>query len=120
MSTIEPALVVQKAYDWVLWVVPKAERFPKSYRFTLGDLLVKASLELLLHLVDATYQSRNAGALGAAAKEVNRIRYLVRLAKDLRVINIDSHEFAAKAIDEIGKMTGGWLKSVRQSSERTP
>lgn len=54
MSVAEPAVVVQKAYDWALWVIPKVEKFPKSYRFTLGETLVKASIELLLHLVDAT------------------------------------------------------------------
>ena len=50
-------------------------------------------------------------------REVNRIRYLVRLAKDLRLINIDSYEFAAKAMDEVGRMAGGWLKSTRQRHE---
>ena len=118
MSMVEPAVVVQKAYDWTLWVIPKAEKFPRCYRFTLGEKLVGSSLELLLHLVDASYQARNAASLGAAAREVNRVRYLARLAKDLRVINIDGHEFAAKAIDEIGRMTGGWLKSARQGREQ--
>jgi hypothetical protein len=93
----EPAIVVQKAYDWTLWIIPKVEKFPKSYRFSIGQSLITASIELLMNLVDATYQTRNAGSLGAAVREVNRIRYLVRLAKDLRVINLDAHEFAAKA-----------------------
>src|SRR5438067_9229318 len=106
----EPAVVVQKAYDWALWIIPKVEKFPKSYRFSIGQSLVTASIELLMNLVDATYQARNAGPLGAAVREVNRIRYLVRLAKDLRVVNLDGHEFAAKAMDEVGRMTGGWLK----------
>ena|SRR5438270_4229825 len=119
MSAGEPAVVVQRAYDWALWVMPKAEKFPKSYRFTLGDSLVRSSIELLLHVVDATYQSHNAASLGAAAREVNRIRYLVRLAKDLRVINIDSHEFAAKTLDEIGRMTGGWLKGARRDVDKS-
>jgi len=109
----EPAIVVQKAYDWNLWIVPKVEKFPKSYRFSIGQTLIASSLELLLSLVDATYQSRNAGSLGAAVREVNRIRYLVRLAKDLRVLSVDSYEFAAKSLDEVGRMTGGWLKSTR-------
>ena len=113
----EPAVVVQKAYDWALWIVPKVEKFPKSYRFSIGQSLVTASIELLMNLVDATYQVRNAGSLGAAVREVNRIRYLMRLAKDLRLINLDSHEFAAKAMDEVGRMSGGWLKSARQRHE---
>ena len=112
----EPAVVVQKAYDWTLWIVPKVEKFPKSYRFSIGQSLVTSSLELLMNLVDATY-ARNAGSLAAAVREVNRIRYLVRLAKDLRVMNLAGHEFAAKAMDEVGRMAGGWLKSTRQRHE---
>jgi len=46
MSMVEPAVVVQKAYDWTLWVIPKAEKFPRCYRFTLGERLVGSSLEL--------------------------------------------------------------------------
>ncbi len=113
----EPAVVVQKAYDWTLWIIPKVEKFPKSFRFSIGQNLVAASLELLMNLVDATYQARNAGSLAAAVREVNRIRYLMRLAKDLRVINLDGHEFAAKKMDEVGRMAGGWLKSTRQKHE---
>ena len=111
-------MVVQKAYDWTLWIIPKVEKFRKSYRFSIGQSLVTASLELLMNLVDATYQVRNAGALAAAVREVNRVRYLVRLAKDLEAINLDAYEFASKALDEIGRMTGGWLKSTRQKNER--
>ncbi len=116
-NSTEPAVVVQRAYDWTLWIIPKVEKFPKSYRFSIGQSLVTASIELLMNLVDATYQTRNAGSLGAAVREVNRIRYLVRLAKDLRVINLAGHEFAAKAMDEVGRMAGGWLKSTRQKHE---
>jgi hypothetical protein len=116
-QSTEPAVIVQKAYDWALWIIPKVEKFPKSYRVSIGQSLVAASIELLMDLVDATYQTRNAGSLGAAVREVNRIRYLMRLAKDLRVVNLAAHEFASKAMDEVGRMAGGWLKSTRQKHE---
>ena len=38
-------MVVQKAYDWTLWIIPKVEKFRKSYRFSIGQSLVTASLE---------------------------------------------------------------------------
>ena len=113
----EPAIVVQKAYDLTLWIIPKVEKFPRSHRFTIGQSLQNSSIELLMNLVDASYQSRNAGSLAAAVREVNRIRYLVRLAKDLRVMNLASHEFASKSLDEVGRMAGGWLKSTRGKHE---
>jgi hypothetical protein len=54
----EPAIVVQKAYDWALWIVPKVEKFPRSYRFSLGQRLVSASLELLMKPGAATSTPR--------------------------------------------------------------
>lgn len=72
---IEAAVVVQKAYEWNLWILPKVEKFPKSYRFSVGQNLVETSLDLLMLLVDATYQTRNAASLAAAVGKVNRARY---------------------------------------------
>jgi hypothetical protein len=107
------AVVVQKAYDSNLWILPKVEKFPKSYRFSVGQSLVSTSLDLLMNLVDATYQSKNSGMLASAVRNVNRARYLVRLSKDLRILNIDGYEYAAQGLDEIGRMTGGWWKSAK-------
>ena len=77
---------------------------------------MKSSMELLLNLVDASYKTRNVDCLEAASREINPIRYLLGLAKDLRIISIDNHEFAAQAMDEVGRMTGGWLKSARREA----
>ena len=110
----EPTLVVQRAYDWTLWVLPKVERFPKSYRFSVGQNLVQHSLDLLTNLVDATYETRNAEPLAHAVRNINRVRFLVRLSKDLKLLTPDSYEFASKGLDEIGRMAGGWRKSTRR------
>jgi len=99
----ETAVVVQKAYEWNLWILPKVEKFPKSYRFSVGQNLVDTSLDLLMLLVDATYQTRNAAPLAAAVGKVNRARYLVRMAKDLRMLNLSGYEFASQGLDEIGR-----------------
>ncbi|MGA2742668.1 MAG: reverse transcriptase domain-containing protein, partial [Bryobacteraceae bacterium] len=56
----EPALVVTKAYDLVLWLLPKAETFPRSYRFSVGERVVAHGLDLLLALVEAAYTANKA------------------------------------------------------------
>ena len=106
----DTAVVVQKAYDLNLWLCTKVEKFPKSYRFSIGQQLTATSIDLMMNLVDATYQSRNASQLSAAIRNINRARYLVRMSKDLKLIPINSYEFATGALDEIGRMTGGWFK----------
>ena len=40
------------------------------------------------------------------------MRFQMRLAKDLQCLKTDSYGFAARSIDEIGKLVGGWLKST--------
>ena len=43
----QPAVVVVKAYDFTLWLLPKVEKFSRSYRFSVGDRLVSHGLDLL-------------------------------------------------------------------------
>lgn len=44
----EPPVVVAKAYDFTLWLLPKAEKFSRSYRFSVGDSAGGKLLDLLL------------------------------------------------------------------------
>ena len=107
----EPAIVVGKAYDLVLWLLPKVEKFPRSYRFSVGDRLVSNSLDLLMVLVEAAYSSDKRTCLEQANLKSNTLRYLLRLAKELHLLSADSYEFAVGKTDEIGRMIGGWRKA---------
>jgi hypothetical protein len=82
---------VQEAYEFSIWLIRKVENFPRSYRFSVGDRLVQGILDLLLRL--------------------NRLRFLLRLAKDLNLLNVDSYGHAAERVEEIGRMVGGWRKA---------
>ncbi len=108
----EPAAAVLKAYDLVLWILPKVERFPRSYRHSVGDRMVGASLDLLLLLVQSSYTTDKARLLEGASLQANTLRYLLRVAKDLRLLTVDSYGFANANVEEVGRMVGGWQKSV--------
>jgi hypothetical protein len=101
----EPAVAVLKAYDFVLWLLPKVEKFPRSYRFSVGDRLVSAGLDLLLGLVRASYTSDKLALLQSASLETNTLRYLLRLAKDLRILSIDAYGFSNERVEEIGRIS---------------
>lgn len=47
-------------------------------------------------------------------------RYLIRLAKDFKLISIKEYTFSANAMDGIGKSVGGWLKFNRSENIQTP
>ena len=110
-TTSELPVVVQKAYEFNLWLVRKVENFPRSYRFSVGDRLVHGVLDLLLRLVDAAYSRDKVGILMEVNGMLNRMRFLLRLAKDLNLLTVDSYGHAAERVEEIGRMVGGWRKA---------
>ena len=108
--------MVGKTYDLALWLLPKTEKFPRSYRFSVGDRLIGYSLDLLLGLVAASYAAEKAVLLEQASQRVNGLRYLLRLSKDLRLLSVDGYGFAVERLDEIGRMVGGWLRAAVKRS----
>lgn len=54
-------------------------------------------------------------ALDAAADDLNQLRLLLLLAKDLGASPFEAYEHATERLDEIGRMAGGWRESARTS-----
>ncbi len=103
--------VVARVYDLTLWLLPHLEKFNHAHRFTLGDRIEVTSLQLMECLVDASYRTDKQQALQQALRDLERLRYLLRLAKDMRQFNSKQYEFAMQAMEVIGGEIGGWAKS---------
>jgi len=118
----EDISVIMKTYDFTLWLLPHLAKFSRDHRFTLGNRLEEGALEVLELLVEASYSGDKRSLLHRANTRLNRVRYLIRLAKDLRQISVKQYEFAARAIDGIGMEIGGWLKQQagRTGAHETP
>lgn len=112
MSTQEVALVVQKNYEFSIWLIQKVERFPRAHRFSVGDRLVARSLDLREALLEAAYSSAKGPALERAGRHINLLRHLIRMAKDLGLMGVDPYGHASERLEEIGRMAGGWRKAA--------
>ncbi len=106
-----PAL--EACYRFILWLVPTVEKFPRSQKFLLGDRIQATALDVLERLIEATYSRQRAGMLDAANLAIEKLRFLFRLASDLRYLDLKRYEHAARGLDEIGRMVGGWIKANR-------
>ena len=104
-----PAL--EKAYQFVLWLVPTVEKFPRGQKFLLGDRLQKTAIDMIEGLIEATYTRDRGPVLARVNLLIEKLRYLVRLAKDLKHLDLKRYEFAARSLDEIGRLVGGWMKA---------
>lgn len=54
---------ITRIYDYLLWVIPKLEKFPRSQKFLLADRIENLLLDALQLLIDAAYAKQH-GMLG--------------------------------------------------------
>ena len=107
-------------YRFVVWLVPVLERFPRSQKFLLGDRIQQTALEVLEALIEATYTRRRTGHLAAANLGLEKLRFLLRLAADLRHLDRRRYEHAARCLDETGRRVGAWTKAHRARESTRP
>lgn len=111
---------ITKLYDFILWLIPKLEKFPRSQKFLLADRIETLLLDILELLVGAAYSKNKIPLLRDVNLKLEKLRYLVRLSKDLKLLNIKSYEFSSRALDEIGKTIGGWIKYSKREDIQQP
>ena len=100
-------------YRFLLWLIPAVEKFPRSQKFLLGDRIQNAALDVLERLIEATYTRQRDALLAQANTGIEKLRFLARLAHDLRCFDARRYEHAARGLDEIGRLIGGWTKANR-------
>jgi hypothetical protein len=106
-------IALEKCYQFLLWLVPTVEKFPKSQKFLLGDRIQNLALDVQEALIEATYSKSVASHLSRANLHLEKLRYLFRLALDLGYLDSRRYEFAVRSVDEIGRLAGGWMKASR-------
>jgi len=106
----KPPVVLIKWYDVVKWLLERVDSFPKNQRFVFGQRLADRAIDVLELLVEAAYNPRKADLLSRANRQIEVLRWLVRLAKDRDLFTMRQYGFACKGLTECGRMVGGWLK----------
>ena len=105
--------MVLKTYDLTLWLLERTASFSRAHRHTLGTRIESAALEALETLVEASYSREKVPLLDVANRRLQSLRYLLRLAQDLKLLATSQYEFASRSLHTIGTELGAWLKSAR-------
>jgi len=63
-------------------------------------------------LIEAAHQPQPREKLAEADAELDKLRTHLRLCHDLDLVNPGQYEHAAQMLTEIGRLLGGWMKSV--------
>ena len=102
---------VEAHFQFLTWLVPTIEKFPRSQKFTLGDRIHSTALDVLEALIEATYTRDRRAQLSRANLGLEKLRFFFRLAVELKFLDTRRYEHAARSLDDVGRMVGAWTKA---------
>jgi len=107
--------IINRTYDLYKTVVDITTHMEKRWRYSMGQSLEKSVLDLLAELIMTKNAPRpfKASYLIRAGNHQEVIILKLRLCLELGIANETKIFQAQSAAAEIGRMLGGWLKSVQ-------
>ncbi len=105
--------VFVKWMDFLKWLLLTTEKFPKRVRFTFADRINVLGLDMIEDLIEARFTSGKTQTLRNANLRLEKLRVLLRLCFETRLLSQKTYQHAMMRINEIGKMLGGWMKQQK-------
>lgn len=115
----EELVVIQKLYDYLVWVSPIINRLPRDKKYTIGDRLLNRLYDVLEDLIKAKYRSRNKlELLEQANVGLEIVRFYQRLILSDNLWDRKRYQFASKSVNDMGKLLGKWAIQVKGRNEK--
>lgn len=111
--------IFTKTLDFLEWLIPRTNDFPRLHRQTITRRLLDAALDFLDLLLDANNQrgDKRLDGLRTADGKLDRVRHYLRLTQSLRWLTPGQYQHASRAVTEIGRLLGGWIKATQSQIE---
>jgi hypothetical protein len=106
--------IFSRTFDLLSWLLPATNNFPRAHRHTFTTRLLNAAFDLREHLEAANARRGQARLehLDRADEALNALRLYLRLAVQWEWLTAGQYKHAAAMLTEIGKLLGGWRKTV--------
>lgn len=107
--------IFKKSYDFYKTLHEYRPLVPKQDRFTIFERIDTITLDIIESILLASSQQKTAKlpTLEHASLKLNMLRIFIRLMKDTKALDMKKYVVLETAIDEIGRMLGGWIRSVK-------
>jgi len=106
--------ILEKTYEATQYAYIALRYFPKSEKFILAADIRKDFYEMISLIIIANKKRNKLPDLFNLDVLLNTLQYKVRLARDLSFLPYKKYEILSQKLSEIGRMLGGWIKSVQR------
>jgi four helix bundle protein len=108
-------IIKQKVEAMIEYGYIALKQFPKYEKYALAAEIRNTMLKILRLVVQVHKKYHKKTSLTDLDIELDVLRAYVRLAFNLHYINIPKYDNWSKVNDEIGRILGGFIKSVEQN-----
>jgi hypothetical protein len=105
--------VYKASYDMLLAIFAFTKNFSREYKYTIGERLKNEVIELFILIYRANSTYNKADILKLAREQVEIIRVLIRVMKDMKQISLSSFVAINQNVENVSKQLAGWHKSVK-------
>lgn len=107
--------IFTRTFDFLTWLLPATNHFPRAHRHTFTQRLLDAAFDLRERLEEANLRRGPARLerLQLADEALSRVRVYLRLAWRWQWLSSGQYEHVAAMVAEIGRLLGGWRKQTQ-------
>lgn len=103
--------VYKASYDLLVEIFQFSKNFNKEYKYTVGEKLKNETLEMIMNIYRANSHEYKKDLLQTARENIEVIKLLLRLVKDLKQINLNKFVEINEKIENVSKQLAGWQKA---------
>ncbi len=102
--------IYKTTYELLQLVTRKTKNFPRDFKYSLGDKIRNECIELVVFIYKAnSFKEQRQDYLKQILERVQVIELMLRLSKDLRLLNVDAFSEIVVLTDALAKQTQGWV-----------
>ena len=104
--------IFTRTFDFLTWMLPVSNHFPKAHRHTFTRRLLDAAFDLREWLEEANLRRGSARLerLQRADDALAKIRVYIRLAFRWEWLSRGQYQHVSEMLSEIGRLLGGWTR----------
>jgi len=107
--------LVHKVSEFYKQLCAYSSKIPKRARFGVYLKIENICLEILCLILTASFQTKTEKlpTLNTARVQIETLKPLVRITCELKIISQQQYLYLEKSLQEMSKMTNGWIKYLR-------
>jgi aminoglycoside phosphotransferase family enzyme len=114
MAQYDQLPVYKQSYDLLLELYTISKNMERDFKFTLGEKIKNEVTDLIVNVYRANSRVDKAILIAKARENIEVVRLLMRLYKDLKQIKTNEYVSVSEKIESVSKQLAAWHNSQQK------